>query len=67
MIPQISYTDLKHGLSEEQEAQIRTTGVVVVKGAVPKEVYYISILSCLRYLTHLIGSPRLEARYSGVR
>ncbi|KAF5363227.1 hypothetical protein D9758_008386 [Tetrapyrgos nigripes] len=37
IIPQISYADLSRGLSEEQERQVRKTGVIIVKGAVPKE------------------------------
>ncbi|KAF5363209.1 hypothetical protein D9758_008377 [Tetrapyrgos nigripes] len=37
IIPQINYAGLSRGLTPEQEAQVRKTGVIVVKGAVPKE------------------------------
>lgn len=38
MIPRITYTEVKNGLSERQIANIRMTGTVIVAGAVPKEV-----------------------------
>jgi hypothetical protein len=35
----VSFTDIKHGLSDAQKDDIKKSGVVVVAGAVPKEVY----------------------------
>ena len=42
MILQVPYTDIQHGLSEEQLKILRKTGVLIVKGGVPKEVRIVS-------------------------
>ena len=38
VIPRVNYEDLRSGLSQEQKEQIKDAGVVIVRGAVPKEV-----------------------------
>jgi hypothetical protein len=40
VIPRVHYDELQKGLSEEQIAEIKNAGVVIVRGAVPKEVHY---------------------------
>ncbi|RPD60796.1 DUF1479-domain-containing protein [Lentinus tigrinus ALCF2SS1-6] len=37
VVPQVSYEDIQRGLSEEQLKTLQKTGVVIVKGGVPKE------------------------------
>ncbi|TCD69586.1 hypothetical protein EIP91_007008 [Steccherinum ochraceum] len=37
MIPRVEYSDIQHGLTERQIAEIKRTGSVIVKGGVPKE------------------------------
>ncbi|KAF8871719.1 hypothetical protein BD779DRAFT_1453556 [Infundibulicybe gibba] len=38
MVPQVEYAEICKGLKEHQMSEIKKTGVVIVKGAVPKEV-----------------------------
>lgn len=38
MILQVPYSDIEKGLSEEQLRQLKKTGVLIIKGGVPKEV-----------------------------
>ena len=38
MILQVPYKDIERGLSKEQLKTLKKTGVLVVKGGVPKEV-----------------------------
>ena len=38
MVLQVPYEDIQRGLSEEQLATLKKTGVVIVKGGVPQEV-----------------------------
>lgn len=38
MILQVPYEDIQRGLSEKQLRTLKKTGVIIVKGGVPKEV-----------------------------
>ena len=44
-IPRVHYEELQKGLSDEQIAEIKEAGVVIVRGAVPKEVCPCSCIS----------------------
>ena len=46
MILQVPYTDIERGLSEQQLEVLKKTGVLIVKGGVPKEVRVQSISHC---------------------
>ncbi|KAK1230925.1 hypothetical protein PQX77_005956 [Marasmius sp. AFHP31] len=37
VVPRVDYEDLRAGLSQEQKQRVKDAGVVIVKGAVPKE------------------------------
>ncbi|KAF9817058.1 hypothetical protein IEO21_03640 [Rhodonia placenta] len=37
LIPQVSYSDVKHGLTDAQVMDIKKRGVVIVKGGIPEE------------------------------
>ena len=45
MIPRVHYDELQKGLSDEQIAEIKEAGVVIVRGAVSKEVRCCSFTS----------------------
>ena len=45
MIPKVHYDELQKGLSDEQIVEIKEAGVVIVRGAVPKEVRRCSCIS----------------------
>jgi len=38
IIPSVQFSELQRGLSSDQIAQIRKTGVLIVRAAVPREV-----------------------------
>ena len=47
--PRIHYDELQKGLSEGQIAEIKEAGVVIVCGAVPKEVCHVTFLTSKFY------------------
>ena len=44
-VPSIHYNELQKGLSDERIAEIKEAGVVIVRGAVPKEVRHRTCIS----------------------
>ena len=38
IIPSVQFSDLQKGLSEQRISQIRESGVVIIRGGVPREV-----------------------------
>lgn len=56
-IPKVHYDQLQKGLSNQQIAEIKEAGVVIVRGAVPKEVRRCSSISSDIY----VDAPAQEA------
>ena len=48
IIPQVPYADLQRGLSDEQLTAVKKTGVIIVKGGVPREVQQLALQENVR-------------------
>jgi hypothetical protein len=55
VVPKVDYSELQAGLTPEKIAEIKEAGVVIIRGAVPKEVWLTCSLFC--FLNRRLGGP----------
>ena len=68
IIPSVQFSDLQKGLSEQRISQIRESGVVIVRGGVPREVTLFPLVAHPLSSIHmtLLGGPGLETVTEGL-